>query len=440
MAGSEDELVGDARAGRRTAPDQLVGAPADSAPAASGRRPWVDAIRSRWSPAAVGTDPSERTDAGAHGERFPAIEGVRAFAALAIVAYHVGELGGTTGQLARFGDRLTIGVPVFFVVSAFVLYRPYVARRVSERPTPPIGPFWLRRVARIVPLYWVTLTFVWATCPLFSAQTRTQLFDGVPAWRYYLFLQVYDERSSLSGLSPAWSLNVEMAFYLVLPIWAVGAAWLVRRRVPVHLELVVLATIVVAGLPYLRDLEQEASYLSRTPLANAAYFAIGMALAVLSVDLRTRSRPMVVSRLVRLVVPVAPLAIAAILALFLLAEEIPRYDLFSWALVALVLLPSAFDERAMTWTKRILLNRHIQLVGVLSYGVYLFHRQIALGLRLWFWAPMGQGGFLVALAAVVALTVLVAQVSYRYLEQPVIRRARTVGRPPALERTTGTAP
>lgn len=326
--------------------------------------------------------------------------------------------------------RLTLGVPVFFVVSAFVLYRPFVARRVAADPTPPIGPFWLRRVARIVPLYWVTLTVVWATSPLFSAQTRDQFFNGVPAWRYYLFAQVYDEASSISGLGPAWSLNVEMAFYLVLPLWAMGAAWLVRRRVPVHLELVGLGAIILVAMSYLSGLEATGSYLAKTPLANAGYFAIGMALAIISVDLRTSSRPMLVSRAVRLAVPLAPLAIALILGLFLLAEQIPHLELYELALVSLVLLPAALDERPVTLTKRILTQRHLQLVGILSYGVYLFHRQIALGLRLWFWAPMGKTDFLVAFGAVVALTILLAMASFRYLEEPIIGKARRAGRPP----------
>lgn len=367
--------------------------------------------------ATLGTDPV------ANGQRFPAIEGVRAFAALAIVAYHIGEIGMTHGQLARLGPRLTLGVPVFFVVSAFVLYRPFVASRSQGDPTPAIGPFLMRRVARIVPLYWVTLTVVWWTCPLFSAQTREQFLNGAPLWRYYLFAQVYDEASSLGALGPAWSLNVEMAFYLVLPLWGVAAAWLLRRRVPVHLELAALGLVTVGAMALHQRWSEAGSYLARTPPANAGYFAIGMVLAILSVDLGS-TRPILLSRVVRLVVPVAATAVGLILAVFFFAPRVPHFDLFQYALVVLVLLPAAFDDRTVTIAKRILLQRHVQVIGVLSYGVYLFHRQVALGLRLWFWAPFDTDDFLVALGAVVALTVALATVSYRHLELPLVRRAR----------------
>lgn len=366
---------------------------------------------------------------GAHGRRFPAIEGVRALAALSIVVYHVGELGSTQGRLATFGGRLTVGVPVFFVVSAFVLYRPFVAGRTDGGPTPAIGPFLLRRVARIVPLYWVTLTVVWATAPLFSGSTRQGFLAGEPLWRYFLFAQVYNEASSIGALAPAWSLNVELVFYLVLPLWAVAAAWFTRRGMPVQVELACLALVVVGGESLLRRFDETGSHLAKTPPANAGYFAVGMMLAILSVDLTSSARPMLLSRAVRSVVPLATPAIALIVALFLFVPTIPRFELVRLTLVALVLLPAAFDERPVTVANRILLQRHLQLIGVVSYGVYLFHRQVALGLRLWLWGPMDMYDLVVALAAVTGLSVLLANASFRYLEQPVIRRARVVGRP-----------
>jgi len=364
----------------------------------------------------------------ARGPRFPALEGVRALAALSIIAYHVGELGQTQGQLSTFGQRLTLGVPVFFVVSAFVLYRPFVAHRADGRPLPAIGPFLLRRAVRILPLFWVTMTVVWVTSPLLSASTRTQFFGGVPWWRYYLFTQVYTDRSSIWALGPAWSLNVEMAFYLVLPFWALAAAWLIRRKVPVHVELVCLGLVVLSATSYYNQYEAVGSYLTRTPWANAGYFSIGMVLAIVSVDLES-TRPIFLSRAVRFVVPFAATGIAVIIAVFLFKPVVRQFGELRLALVSLVLLPAAFDHRPVTMAKRILMQPHIQRVGVLSYGVYLFHRQIALGLRLYLWAPMDKYDYVVALTAVIVLTVVLASASYRYLELPLIRRAGKVGRP-----------
>jgi peptidoglycan/LPS O-acetylase OafA/YrhL len=263
---------------------------------------------------------------------------------------------------------------------------------------------------------------------LFSAQTRTEFFAGIPPWRYYMFLQVYDEASSIAGLGPAWSLNVEMVFYLILPLWAMAAAWLVRRGVPAQVELAVLGLIVVAGLTLIESYERVDSYLARTPPPNAGYFAIGMALAILSVDLTASPQPMRLSRALRSMTRIAPPAIALILAVFLFVVNVPRFGLFRFALLSLVLLPAAFDDRASTVARRVLMQHHVQLIGVLSFGVYLFHRQIALGLRLWFWAPMDKQDLLVAFGAVVALSVALARISYRHLEQPVMGMAKVASR------------
>lgn len=229
-------------------------------------------------------------------------------------------------------------------------------------------------------------------------------------------------------MGPAWSLNVEFAFYLVLPLWALAAAWLLRRKVPVQVELVLLGFIFLGATALLESYLSTGSYLARTPPPNAGYFAIGMAFAIVSVDLES-TRPRLLSRAVRFVAPAAPIAIAGILAAFLLVTVIPQFWLFRVALVTLVLLPAAFDRRTSSVTNRILMQRHLQLVGVLSYAVYLFHRQIALGLRLYFWAPMGKYDFVVAFAAVLALTMVLAKASYRYLEKPLIRMARTARQP-----------
>lgn len=377
-----------------------------------------------------GGPPPEAPSAGpvAHGSRFPAIEGVRALAALAIVVFHVGVLGQTQGRLAVFGQRLTIGVPVFFVVSAFLLYRPFVAARTRGEPTPAIVPFFVRRIARIVPLYWAALTVVWATSPLLTSTDRDFFFVGVPWWRYYLFMQVYDEASHIAALGPAWSLNVEVVFYLLLPLWAVPAAWLARRGIPVHLELVALGAAVVGGMTLLDRYEKAGSYLVANPPANAGFFAIGMALAILSVDLGS-SRPMVLSRAFRWLAPIAAPAIALIIVLFFFERFDRHFALARFIVVVLVLVPAAFRVRPASLATRLLMNRHLQHVGLVSYGVYLFHRQIAIGLRLYLWAPMNKYDFLFALGAVVALTVVLASASYRYLEQPVMRLAKSVRRP-----------
>ena len=92
--------------------------------------------------------------------RFPLFDSLRGLAALAIVLTHVG-LGSGANYNAAYGAllaRLDIGVTLFFVLSGFLLYRPFVAARIEDRPALRLRDYARRRVLRIVPAYWLALT------------------------------------------------------------------------------------------------------------------------------------------------------------------------------------------------------------------------------------------------------------------------------------------
>ena len=150
-------------------------------------------------------------------------------AVLSIVVYHVSyatgaNLGDRIGPLL---SRLHVGVAIFFVVSGFLLYRPFLAARRGLGPAVGTGGYIRRRLLRIVPAYWTALTLlaIWPGLP--------GVFTG-DWWIYYGFLQVYSTETYLQGIGPAWSLATEMAFYLVLPVFAVLVARVTqaRRSVP----------------------------------------------------------------------------------------------------------------------------------------------------------------------------------------------------------------
>ena len=95
-------------------------------------------------------------------QHFPCFDGLRAIAALAVLLHHVGFATGWS-QTHRFGELLAhgdAGVPIFFVISGFLLYRPFVAAHLDGRP--PIGylRFMRRRIVRIVPVFWVALIVI----------------------------------------------------------------------------------------------------------------------------------------------------------------------------------------------------------------------------------------------------------------------------------------
>ena len=158
--------------------------------------------------------------------RFPLMDSLRAIAALSVFVYHVAFVLGwfDEGLAGRYLRELNLGVSIFFVLSGFLLYRPFVAARVEGEPSPALVPYAIRRVARIVPAYWVALTIIAIWLPVSGVFTA----EGIVT--YYGFLQAYDPDTITGGIGQAWTLTVEVSFYILLPILALG---LRRVRGPV---------------------------------------------------------------------------------------------------------------------------------------------------------------------------------------------------------------
>ena len=152
------------------------------------------------------------------------MDSLRAIAALAVLGTHAAFFAGLyagNSDLAPYAARLEVGVAVFFLISGFLLYRPFVLARIEGRPPMAIRAYAWRRFLRIVPAYWVALTVATVALSLpgvFSV-------DGIPT--FYLVGQGYREETIGGGVAQAWSLTIEVAFYAFLPLWAAF-----MRRVP----------------------------------------------------------------------------------------------------------------------------------------------------------------------------------------------------------------
>jgi peptidoglycan/LPS O-acetylase OafA/YrhL len=158
----------------------------------------------------------------------PALDGLRACAVLAVIAYHLGAPWMPGGFL---------GVDAFFVVSGYLitsllLHERAVHGRVSLRA------FWLRRARRLLPAVLVSLIAVLAAVLVWSSPTQrnTLRVDAMAAlayvanWRFVTSGQSYfDLYSTPSPLRHMWSLAIEEQFYLVWPVVLCVALWLPRR-------------------------------------------------------------------------------------------------------------------------------------------------------------------------------------------------------------------
>ncbi len=179
---------------------------------------------------------------------------------------------------------------VFFVISGFLLYRPFAAAHFEGLAPTPMRKFWSRRLRRIVPAYWAA--FLVVSYFLHADVVRS----GWGSLAIYLgFAQIYSPYHALTGITQAWSLCTEMSFYLMLPLWA--AALGRRRRGPddqLRVELGGLAGLVIASVGYRAWVLQWHNPIAPTmPNWLPAYtdlFAMGMLLAVVSAYLATTDR------------------------------------------------------------------------------------------------------------------------------------------------------
>jgi peptidoglycan/LPS O-acetylase OafA/YrhL len=348
---------------------------------------------------------------------------------LLILAFHVAGQGSelATRWWGRFAFRFDVGVTIFFVVSGFLLYRPFVAARLGEVPRPRLLAYARRRALRILPAYWLALT-VLAIYPGLGGVFTDHWFA------YYGFLQIYnsDWLVFFQGITQAWSLCVEVTFYAALPLLAglMLALPARHRRARVRNEVLLLAVLAVGSIVYrvvLHTADPKSVWAQTLP-GLYLWFAIGMALAVASAALHgADSTPWPVR-----VIASRPLACwLAAVGLFILASEIGRsvsvvpaategraiveYVLYG-AISLFVVLPAVFGEGRGGLPRRFLANPLVARLGLISYGIFLWHVAILSKLSDW-----GVKGFVPLFVFALALSVACAATSYYLVERPLLR-------------------
>jgi peptidoglycan/LPS O-acetylase OafA/YrhL len=382
--------------------------------------------------------------------RFPLVDSLRAIAALSVVGAHAAFPAGIYDDefVRRFVTRLDVGVTIFFLISGFLLYRPFVRARFAGEGSPSAGAYAWRRFLRIVPAYWVALTVI-ALVQL----DHSEIFSVSGFFTYYCFGQVYDPQTGLGGIPQAWTLCVEVAFYVMLPIWALAMRRLPGRspRELIRWELIALAGLAAASFVYKVVLVQkhalDDSSLGPYMLSLPQFldqFAIGMALAVGSVWWSSRDeQPRALRLLDRRPGISWAVAFAAFVAVSLLiglngvfGEHIDRSEFFLrhylFAVVAIgLLLPAFFGEPEHGLVRRVLANRVLLWLGVVSYGIYLWHSAVYEQLTRWGFHDIANATHrYIWFLAAVAVSSLVAAVSYYGVERPALSLKRLVGRRP----------
>jgi peptidoglycan/LPS O-acetylase OafA/YrhL len=369
--------------------------------------------------------------------RFELIEGLRGVAALSVLAYHgvykAYLQGSGSPTLQAWASHLDAGVPLFFVISGFLLYRPFVAARMAGRPAPTTEEYGRRRILRIVPAYWVVLLVVGIAGLSYPGSPGILSPEGLPY--YFGFLQIYDPQVASGGINVAWSLCVEITFYLMLPFWAA----LIRRRVAgrgAGGEYVALGLLFAGSVAWqvfaLNHAGPEGFGGSAAPwiepLPNYCdQFAVGMALAVFSVS--REGRPVRCPAWLCLAASaVAFWAISTRLGLTGRTDEVQTVGraLAEHQLATLcaagLLVPAVLGGGGSA--RRLLGARPLMAAGRWSYGIYLVHVPVLIALLKLGLRPTSNAGLLLFAAVALLITLVAAAALSRFIERPAMRLRR----------------
>jgi peptidoglycan/LPS O-acetylase OafA/YrhL len=345
--------------------------------------------------------------------RRPALDGIRGCAIVGVLGLHAGEVlkGGY------------IGVQVFFVLSGFVITGVLLEEARATRAISLIR-FYARRGLRLLPALCVVIAFVAVFAALHSEQRWTGELtrDSTSTLFYFANWLSTGAANQFDPLSHMWSLSVEEQFYLVLPpLLALFAV----RRVSYRALLVVCVVGAVASAVV------RAALITNGGVVNRVYFGtdtridavlIGCAAAVLAYGgwLPTGARVRTGIRVI---------AIAGCASIIGVAYAVPRTErgLYTYGLLVVALLSAAIIAdvivspegalaRALAW-------RPLRRVGVISYGIYLWHLPLLFVIR----TALPTASNAVVAPLMIAASVAVAEASYRYLETPFLRLKDRLG-------------
>lgn len=307
-------------------------------------------------------------------------------------------------QAALVGFR---GVELFFVISGFILGLPFAAHYLKDAPPVKLSKYYLRRLTRLEPPYFVATLFFFLLLLAFKEQTAGALYPHLAASLSYLHDLIYGYPSTIIGV--AWSLEIEVQFYLLVPLltllFAVQRPW-VRRFSFVAIILVVLAV--------------QALFLRQSPRASLSilgylqFFLVGFLLA----DMFLTSWKEAPKR--NLYWDLAGLAGWPLLLLMLQFRGLTHW-LFPGMLF--VLYCAAFRGLLIN---RIFTNRWITAMGGMCYSIYLIHYQVISAVGR-FTKRVSEGApywfhLLVQLVLVGGAVILFCGVFFVLLEKPCMRR------------------
>ncbi len=313
-------------------------------------------------------------------ERVASLTGIRAVAALLVVLTHAAYTTGKypQGYVGLVYSRMEIGVPIFFVLSGFLLFLPWVKAQHAGRPAPSVRRYAWHRLRRIMPAYAVTVIAAYLVYHFRVAGPNPgHTWEGL--FRNLTLTQIYTDNYLFSflhqGLTQMWSLAVEVAFYVVLPALAyVLLVVLCRRQWRPWLLLTGLAVLAMVSPAWMWLVHSTQFLPDGAKLwlpGYLAWFVGGMLLAAL--------QPMGVRAYALVCVPLAvvcyfivstPIAGEPTTSPAELREALVKTAFYA-AIATLAVAPLALGDTGLY--SRWLASRPMVFLGEISYEIFLIH-------------------------------------------------------------------
>lgn len=387
---------------------------------------------------------------------------VRATACLMVLGHHVAQrvspqVLGDWAPVSITFQMFAMGVGGFFVLSGYLLARPFWTALDACEPMPSIRTYALRRAARILPGFWLALV----VCFLLSFLLLGATLDGTLVLRFFAGLFLVADLHWVTWFPvefnpPLWSIGCEITSYALLPLclwalfklpfargWWARLAWVVVIAAIVGAQQLLITYVSpgTVGRGWENGLIGGAMvwWPNYNPVAFYAMFAIGALAGGVQVQL-ARFRSLLFDA-----VALAGIALAA----WTISFHFPAPDAFGLANIpygfpwfpigvamVLVATPSSVVLPRITETAP------IAYVAQVSFGVYIWHYFLMEVVRvLWqpayiYWGMRDVGQWAWISAGVVVAAFVIATVSYRFMEEPVIRWARGLEKRPSRSTPT----
>ncbi|MFQ7157509.1 MAG: acyltransferase family protein [Merdimonas faecis] len=350
------------------------------------------------------------TDARGRLAYITGVDGLRAIAVLMVIAYHL------SFSFAKGG---LLGVTVFFVISGFVITRILLAE-LENTGTINLVDFWIRRIRRLIPAILTMVIILILVTAVANRVLFTKACEDIPSvllgynnwWQIFRDISYFENAGAPSPLTHCWSLAVETQFYLFYPlILLLLSKFRDRYKKFVYVSgILLIISAALMGILFSPTKDPSRVYYGTDTRMFSFLFGSLIALAEPLDIVRRKAREFAVTREV--------VGVVSFIALLYMTSAIDGYSSFLYrggqviasALTALVIFA--------VMNKRSILGRGLSLtplkwLGERSYGLYLWHYPIILllsgGKRSAWWIVVLE----------LLLTLLCAELSYRFVETPI---------------------